>query len=404
MSTSKTIKTGAWLLVPLTFLYVSIPLAELTYSNYLFGLFTLGFVAMGEYFFWDGKRSLESWCFLVMTLTCGVSVTFELDHIWDVFTTGFMCHLCGVYWVLCRSGKLYLGETSHLFLLDGINGFFLTPFGNYGLFFKTLFTRARRDEEKKSFDLGIVLGTIFAGMIGVILLIMAMRLLISADGNFEALLKLPELEWLHVDSVLLIKLLFTMVIAPYLFGLYAGCLLKPEEKLRESAHGMEAMLLGFKKLPARLWLIFITLFSILYVMFFLLQGSYMFSAFQMILPENYTFAEYARRGLAEMVGVTFINFMLLWLTTRTATDAGKVRTAGIILTIETIVFALIASLKIGMYIQAYGFTPLRVQSIWLCLVLLFTCGCILYHFFTKKNPVKFWFILSSFSFVILTVL
>lgn len=406
------LKLCALLILPLTYIYVCMGFDESETINYLFALFTLGFLGLGEYLYRDVKRSAESWLFMIMTLLSACSVTFTLGYVWDNFTVGFFTHLFAVYWVLCRSGKLYYQETSHLFLLDGISGFLLTPFGNYiklfpalASFFKRTGKKGGEDGENgaKKRDAGQIIGIVIVSLFALALFVTAMKLLISADVNFKHLMKLPNLNWLKLDGTFVFKLIITAIIAPYLFGLFAGCYEKSVAMLRHSAEKIEQDLAGIKKIPAKLWIAFIVFFSVFYIIFILLQGSYMFSALQMILPKNYTFSGYARRGFAEMIGITFINFVLLWLATRTAEVEQKVKPCSILLVVETIVFILIASLKIFMYIQAYGWTQLRAQSIWLCGVLFFTCGCILYRLITGKDVVKFWFDLGALSLAIMTV-
>ena len=124
----------------------------------------------------------------------------------------------------------------------------------------------------------------------------------------------------------------------------------------------------------------------------------MFNAFIMKLPQEFTYSEYARQGFGDMCGVMVINFILLWLATRTsATKLTAVKVACAVLDLESMAFALIAFLKIFMYIDAYGFTPLRFQSIWAAAVLFFACICAMISMLSGKKTARIWFFVSASS-------
>ena len=47
-------------------------------------------------------------------------------------------HLFGVYWLLCRSGRLSMGESSTLLPLDALDGFVVIPFKYFFLRIRTV--------------------------------------------------------------------------------------------------------------------------------------------------------------------------------------------------------------------------------------------------------------------------
>jgi hypothetical protein len=129
-----------------------------------------------------------------------------------------------------------------------------------------------------------------------------------------------------------------------------------------------------------------------------MQGSYLWGAFAMKLPEGFTYSEYARKGFGEMCGVMVVNFILLWLSTRTAeTYKTPVKIACTVLNAESMIFALIAFLKIFMYIYQYGFTPLRLESIWAATVLFLACVAAGVNMLTEKKTARIWFYVSALS-------
>ncbi|MBQ4001809.1 MAG: DUF4173 domain-containing protein, partial [Lachnospiraceae bacterium] len=76
-----------------------------------------------------------------------------------------------------------------------------------------------------------------------------------------------------------------------------------------------------------------------------------------------------------------------------------IKVGGTILLLETILFAVVDFLKIYMYLKAYGFTPLRLQGIWLTSVLLFASVCMLISLLSGKKTARIWFIVSAVTMV-----
>ena len=62
---------------------------------------------------------------------------------------------------------------------------------------------------------------------------------------------------------------------------------------------------------------------------------------------------------------------------------------------ESILFAVIALSKLALYIDCFGFTPLRLQSTWLALVLLAGCAAALYSLITGRRSCRAWMIFGA---------
>ncbi len=110
---------------------------------------------------------------------------------------------------------------------------------------------------------------------------------------------------------------------------------------------------------------FLAVLSVCYLVYLFSQLAYFFRAFGGLLPENYTLAEYARRGFFEMSIIAVINFFIIYCVlvfTRKKHD--KVSIAARILctfiSIFTLVIIATALSKMFLYIQNYGMTQLRI--------------------------------------------
>ncbi|WP_336759799.1 DUF4153 domain-containing protein [Paenibacillus sp. USHLN196] len=114
-----------------------------------------------------------------------------------------------------------------------------------------------------------------------------------------------------------------------------------------------------------------------YVLFVLVQFSYLFGAGEGHLPVDLSYAEYARSGFAELVLVTGINFFILIIALQYTRPSGK---AGLILH-QVLLLILVscsaimlysAFMRLNLYEQAYGYTYIRflVHAFMIFLVLL----------------------------------
>lgn len=124
---------------------------------------------------------------------------------------------------------------------------------------------------------------------------------------------------------------------------------------------------------------------LLYVMFFISQASYFLSAFTGRLPEEFSYAEYARKGFFELCWIVVINLGIMIFMNLHAKNSGKEKTAilkayNIIFCVFTVILIATVVSKMVMYIDAYGLTPLRVYTTWFMIL----CAFIFLIIFIKQ--------------------
>ncbi|MEK4661252.1 DUF4173 domain-containing protein [Priestia sp. FSL H7-0729] len=101
-----------------------------------------------------------------------------------------------------------------------------------------------------------------------------------------------------------------------------------------------------------------------YVMFVLVQFSYLFGAGEGHLPVDLSYAEYARSGFAELILVTGINFFILIVALQFTRPSGKVgmivhQALLLILVSCSAIMLYSAFMRLNLYEQAYGYTYIR---------------------------------------------
>ncbi|WP_223067678.1 DUF4153 domain-containing protein [Paenibacillus caui] len=198
------------------------------------------------------------------------------------------------------------------------------------------------------------------------LLIIVIPLLSSADGAFNELLSgFPK--WLGSLTVgpWLGRLIWAFVFSVLFFG-YAWGFVDPKTRTYEWNHLVPQKELkrpGFNIDPV----ILITVLSavnLVYLLFVVVQFSYLFGAWQGELPDGSSYAEYARSGFFELVAVTVINFVLLIVSlTGAGQAAGRLKIAVQCLLYILIVCSAVmlgsAFKRLLLYEQAYGYTSIR---------------------------------------------
>lgn len=112
-----------------------------------------------------------------------------------------------------------------------------------------------------------------------------------------------------------------------------------------------------------------------YVIFFISQWSYYVSAFTGILPEDLTYATYAREGFFQLCGVCAINAVMLLLFNLLMKERSDGRRSPIrilyscVISIFTLILIATALSKMALYIGSYGLTQKRVYASWFMLLL-----------------------------------
>lgn len=304
--------------------------------------------------------SRESWFWLAVMLAIGIPYAF-----WSVLYILQILVLMAVaaYWTLCASGRLLdWGRTSQWVFFDGWNALVTVPFCNFGCQLKVLFHSPSQGETQKKAP-GKVGGIALGIVLALPLLVIILPLLSSADAGFQQLA--GDLASYITDHLLVIFLraLFAIPVSLYLFGLiFGGIHGRNTDRIHVESLGKLGK--GIRILPDTAVCTALTVICLVYCLFIGLQGQYLFSAFAGIRPEGLTYAEYARRGFFELCQIGLWNLVFTGLGGAFArTDPEEHRGLSVLtvfLSVLTLLLLLTAVSKMGMYIDVYGLTVLRI--------------------------------------------
>lgn len=324
----------------------------------------------------------------------GISLPYGFYSVFD-FGQTLMIFLVAAYWTLViTEGLLWKGQTSSWILLDSWKGLIALPILNFLCQIRLIFqTFSEKREEKKDWRM-VLLGI----LISIPALLVIIPILAQADTEFRSLVD-TILDALGEDFRILIwRGIVGILLGAFMFGTLYGGVYKRHVKEEECIRFHEESGRVFRFVPDIAVLTFGIIVSAVYVLFIGLQARYLFSAFFGILPEAYTYAQYARQGFFELCVIALLNASFLiamngCAKTPRRKNRGLLLENGILGALTLLLLTTAAS-KLGMYIVAYGFTVKRCISsiflIWLFLVF------ILVLIYQKKNiPLVRWSVFAG---------
>jgi hypothetical protein len=274
-------------------------------------------------------------------------------------------------WVMNTCGSSITKKLSGYIPMDAINQALLVPLSNFPVPFKALANQAKTNKKGDHRILYSAIGIIVA--IPVIIGVVA--LLSSADQNFAMVMgKIAEYININTFGRYLLELLVGIPVACYVFGNIYG---NSHNRYRDSfsKKGVDDSLASCRRLPLAVVRAPLFIFAIIYVIFFVSMGVYMFSAFGGGTADGFTYAEYARRGFFELCGVAAINltiiiFVYLFVRRGAGEYPKSLRTLTTAISSMTLLLIVTAASKMLLYVNMYGLTRLRVYTLWFMVLLL----------------------------------
>lgn len=270
------------------------------------------------------------------------------------------------YCLYATTGNSVEKGFSNLVVVDFFKALFVLPFSSMHHLFRAMFSGKAKGSGK-------VLLKLLLGVALAIIPTAVVWTLLSYDNSFTTLMgNIFDFSWEDIFSHS-VSLGFAIPIGMYLFGLFISSadhkgqdILTAEDCRRVSRRIKIAPPLTI--LAAVLPLLFI------YVIFFISQWQYYISGFTGVLPETFSYAEYAREGFFQLCTVSVINLVVLVLVSlflRRAADRPPMLWKGLALVyaVFTLVLISTALAKMAMYIDYYGLTPKRVYATWMMVVL-----------------------------------
>lgn len=276
------------------------------------------------------------------------------------------CLGCHCFFVYAALGNRIENGFSDYIYIDFIKILFILPFCSLSAIFSALSNESTRKGSR--FMLKLLIGVAIAVFPTVIIL----SLLSYDEGFMKILDDIFSIDGEQVAHIIL-SLIFTLPLSMFGFGLYASScqgILKDKMTAENCKNGLQKT----KILPQITAVVAVIPILFLYVVFFISQWQYYVSGFTGVLPENFSYAEYAREGFFQLCSVSVINLLLITAIAFFIKRSSESKS--VILKIITVVFCLCtlilictAVAKLVMYIDYYGLTQKRIYAMWLMLVI-----------------------------------
>ena len=353
-------------------------------------LFVLLFVIIGTVYgkicgFSQSRKSIPYLAILLLGAVRFVVFDNDLPGVMLYMFITFMA----VYWVGvfakrrigADKGKDYI---SSLFVWDIFNQLLNVPFSHFSCAFVSI---------KSSFGKGRNSSTSGQILIGILICIpvafVVISLLASADMAFDNLMGILYDMFFGKIYSSVIRFFIAIPVWCYFFGLFYGNLRNRNFK-GITAENVQNTRKYMCKMPKATAYTVLTVINLIYILFFVSQSAYLFSGFSNLLPAEFTYSQYARKGFFELCVIAFINFGITYLSFVIVerNSEGKRPKALTVQTMLLSVFTLLliatALSKMAMYIDCYGLTRLRIYASWF-MVMLF----IIFIIIIAKSAVNF---------------
>ena len=243
-----------------------------------------------------------------------------------------------------KLGK-YLGSICELIFLS--LGELGRPFGDGIHYYRT------RGKKNKMFWNG-VLGVVIA----VPLLLIVVALLSAADALFRNLTT-EMFDWVQPENIfkVLLRVVWIFFASYMLTAFLCKRSIKEEIKDKRKAEPVLA----------------ITITGLLSLIYILFSGIQIFGLFlgRMQLPEDYTYAMYAREGFFQLLAVSILNLIIVLCAMSYFKESKVLKVILTIMSLCTFVMIASSAMRMIIYIRYYYMTFLRIFVLWALVVLFF---------------------------------
>ncbi len=338
---------------------ISSPLGGFLFVPALFAVTAVLLKKQGAVF---GKMSV-----LAAVASIAVLATLVLSSNETLQQVSFLFSLCSYgYFVYSATGNSLQKGFSDFILVDYFKALVVLPFCTFGQMFKAMF-------HGKASSGGRVFGKTVLGLVIAVVPTVIVIALLSYDADFSKILSnIFDFEFLDIFSHLL-SIGFGIPIGMYIFGLYLSSS-NGNRAEYINAPTMSKISAEMKRMPN------ITAFAaalpllLVYVVFFISQWKYYVSGFTGVLPDDESYANYAREGFFQLCTVSVINLIAIivlsaFLRRKEDGTSSLLKLLSVVFSVFTLVLISTAIAKMVMYIDHFGLTPKRVYASWFMLLL-----------------------------------
>lgn len=232
-----------------------------------------------------------------------------------------------------------------------------------------------------------VISQVLKGVVLAIPLLFLFGLLFfSADLIFQRYIS--DLVTINIHPETIFRSILILIVTLIFIGAYSYIFQKLKEKA-VTKDKEEKYLIGKIESSVVLGLV-----NTLFLLFVLVQLTYLFGGEGNISVQGFTYAEYARRGFFELIAVAIISLLLLLALDRYVVKNKKIHMLGFkilstLMIVQVIVIMVSAFTRLLLYERAYGFTTLRLYSHSFIIFLAVVFCLLIYKIYRDRRESKF---------------
>lgn len=286
----------------------------------------------------------------------------------------FMNHV-GILFLVCSGLLNYFGNTKQMGYVEYVCAVIekaAEPLSSADRFFSDygLYGKVHGNTRKRSVILYILMGLVVA----IPLLYIMISLLASADEIFgdavETILGNIFLSW---DALWF--LVFLIAVLLYVYGMIVAAPFSRKQN-RTRREGKHEPIVAITAMG---------LLTLVYLMFSVIQILYLF-LHNMSLPDDMTYAEYARQGFFQLLFVSIVNVVLVLVCHAIFRKSTVLNIVLTVMSACTYVMLASAALRMGMYIREYDLSYMRILVYAALVVLAFVVAGVMIRIYTDKFP------------------
>ena len=323
---------------------LSVPIKEATVFSYL-GAILLGLSTM-----LTSNYTLQFLNFVGSVLLFNISLLYQIDQDWR--------------WGLAKySGKIF-GLLFRSFASLGM------PFSNSYHYFKN--TKLLKNDRVRNVLVGLFLS--------IPLLFIVISLLSSADILFGQLTNNFFGAIISENIVIIVLMLIFGFLASYCIICAFADTYDMEEETRERGANSK------KKADPTIGITIMVLLLGIYILFSSIQIIYLFANGLFVLPQEFTFAEYARRGFFELLAVTILNIILIIISLMYFTYNKVLNYLMTGITACSYIMVASAAYRMLLYLDAYHLTFSRLLVLLFLIIDTFILAGVIISIYRRSFP------------------
>lgn len=312
------------------------------------------------------KPNITASAVAISAVTVSLSFVFSSNTFIHFFAFSYAV-IAYCYFVYASAGSKFKASFSNFIIADFLKSAVLLPIKYISKIEMLRAVFQGKTKKSMGFLLKLIIGLAVAAIPTAVVL-----LLLLYDASFESLInRIFDFDIVTVLSHVAI-LFYAVFIGAFIYSIYISSVdgrdidFLTEEKIRQRESKIRFSPVATSVAAS------VPLLAV-YVIFFISQWKYYISGFTGVLPENFSYAEYAREGFFQLCAVSAINLVIISLiiafSKKSRFYSLTIKVLTCVFSAFTLVLISTAIAKMVMYIKCYGLTQKRIYATWFMAVL-----------------------------------